>query len=242
MNASKCAVMRFSSRTSMLPFSGLSPYMINSQPITFTSTHPDLGVTVDRELRFHPHIHKLAGSIGGLMTNLLSATINRDKDFMMKLYFTHIRPKLEYGSVMWNLGFLGDTRLLERLQRQWTRSIGGLEEVSYGDRLQRLGLFSLEGRLLRNDLILLWKIVNEKCKIPFDCLFQSSLSHSTRGHVLKLQVPHVRLELRRRFFSVRVIRVWNSLSEQTVLSDTLDKFKAGLCIDLGQIQMLYDYH
>ena len=176
MNASKCAVMRFSSRTSILPFSGLSPYMINGQPITFTSTHPDLGVTVDRDLRFHSHIRKLVGSIGGLITNLLSATINRDKDFMMKLYFTHIRPKLEYGSVMWNLGFLGDTRLLERLQRRWTRSIGGLEEVSYGDRLQRLGLFSLEGRLLRNDLILLWKIANEKCKILFDCLFQSSLS------------------------------------------------------------------
>ena len=111
--------------------------------------------------------------------------------------------------------------------------------MRYGDRLSRLGLFSLKGRLLRNDLIMIWKIVNGQCAIPFDSLFQLAPSVGTRGHVLKLSSHHVRLECRRRFFSIRVIRCWNSLSEDTVLAESLSQFKSLLHRDLGP--KLYEF-
>ena len=81
---------------------------------------------------------------------------------------------------------------------------------------------------------MIWRIVNGKCAVPFDSLFQLAPSLGTRGHVLKLASSHVNLECRRRFFSVRVIRCWNSLSEDTVLAESLSQFKSLLYRDLGQ--------
>ena len=53
----------------------------------------------------------------------------------------------------WNVGYLGDMRLLESLQRRWTQEIEGVGDMPYTDRLKELELFSIHGRILRIDLI-----------------------------------------------------------------------------------------
>ena len=239
LNIEKCAVMRFCSRGNPLPFSGISPYKINGQYMKFVTLQSDLGVGVDRELKFHCHISRTVGMIGGLMTNLLSSTLCRSEEFMRGLYTSHIRPKIEYASPLWNLGYIGDVKLLERLQRRWTRAVEGLELLSYGERLQKLDLFSLQGRFLRFDLILVWKIVHGISCIKFDDLFVFSPSTTTRGHQFKLLPSHCNLDVRRRSFAERVVNPWNSLSVQTVSSDNINTLKRLLQVDLGQ--SLFDY-
>ena len=130
--------------------------------------------------------------------------------------------------------------LVERVQRRWTRSILGLSRVPYGERLKRLDLFSMKGRLLRSDLIQVWKIFHNKSPLEPQSLFVLEPNNRTRGHRFKIHVPRFRLELRKRFFSVRVILTWNRLSPETVEAESLECFKYCLKNDLGQ--KLFDYY
>ena len=233
MNVSKCVCIRFCSRSHAVPYEGFSPYTVGDEHIKFVSSHSDLGVKVDRSLKFHEHIRQTANKCNGLTTNLLSSTLSRDAVFLMNIYTSHVRPLMEYCSCLWSVGYLGDMRLLERVQRRWTRAVAGLEDLSYSERLNRLNLFSFQGRLLRNDLKMVWKIFNGKCAVDPDQLFVLDNS-VTRGHDYKLFLPRSNLEVRRRYFSVRVIHVWNSLGADTVSSGSLEAFKRLLHRDLGQ--------
>ena len=87
----------------------------------------------------------------------------------------------------------------------------GLEDQSYRERLSRLNLFSFQGRLLRIDLILVWKIFNNKCAISPEQVFVMDDS-ITRGHSYKLYLPCTNLDFHKQLFSVIVIHPWNSFA------------------------------
>ena len=87
--------------------------------------------------------------------------------------------------------------------------------------------------MLRSDLILVYKIIHNQCAIEFDEVFSYSQTGITRGHPYKLFKYRSDIELRKRFFSNRVINSWNSLSENTVMAETIEEFKANLLVDLG---------
>ena len=161
---------------------------------------------------------------------------------MKSLYISHIRPLLEYSSVVWNTGYIGDTKLLESIQRRWTRNIEGLENLSYGERLKALGLlchlFSVYGRLLKADLIDCWKILHGTAPFVPSRLFHQAPAVGTRGHAYKLAHSNCSLECQRRFFSMRVdSAIWpllpDSLPSSIVELYNLDPFKAALKDFLG---------
>ena len=156
---------------------------------------------------------------------------------MKKAFVSHVRPVIDFASVVWSTGYLGDMRLLESVQRSWTKKIDGLGDVPYGDRLLHLDLFSVKGRLLRADLIMTWKILNGLCP-ELSHLFVRNQSH-TRGHDFKLFVPRCTTDIRARYFSLRVVPVWNSLPNEVVCASSVLQFKRLLGKLSGQI--LFEY-
>ena len=232
MNVNKCAVLRFARSSSKLE---PPPYTLNGVPIPAVESASDLGVLVDTGLKFHAHIRSVTHKAGGLAHSFLKSTVCRSRTFMLFLLTTHIRPLIEYCSCIWHTGFAQDYKLLENIQRRWTKQIDGLGSLPYRERLESLNLYSIQGRLLRADLIQCWKIFNgHSCILPAD-LFQQPPQKRTRGHSHKIFPPVTNTDVRKRSFTIRCISTWNSLSSSTVCATSLTSFKRGLDRDIGEL-------
>ena len=230
LNPKKCVLIRFGS--SLYTEGDDSGYNLGGASLKLVRNHRDLGVLIDSSLRFHPHITETIRKSSGLANQLLRSTVCRSPIFMVTLFISHIRPILDYCSTVWNLGYLGDVRKLESVQRRWTANVSGLEGLDYPERLQRLNLFSIRGRLKRADLIKLWKAFRSDVDILG--LFEREFHTSTRGHRYKLSLPLCHSESLRRFFSARTVEEWNRLPATVVEAQTLTTFKARLDAHMGQ--------
>ena len=112
-------------------------------------------------------------------------------------------------SSVWNPYYFKDIELLERVQHRFTRLFSELRSLSYDDRLYQLGLWSLQERRNRTDLIELFKLVKGFSSTPWNVFFHKSENNVTRGHSWKLLKNLCHCEARLQFFSQRVINCWN---------------------------------
>ncbi|PKU39640.1 hypothetical protein llap_10061 [Limosa lapponica baueri] len=99
--------------------------------------------------------------------------------------------------------------LLERVQQGTTKMVRGLEHLSYEDRLRELALFSLEKRRLQGDLIMAFQYLKAAYRRDGEGHFMRECSERMKGHGFKLKEGRFRLDIRKKFFIVRVMRHWS---------------------------------
>ena len=76
---------------------------------------------------------------------------------MVPLYKALVRPHLDYCIQAWRPHLRKDIDRLEKIQKA-TKIVEGLTNWKYGDKLKELGLTTLETRMIRADMIEVYKI------------------------------------------------------------------------------------
>ena len=144
---------------------------------------------------------------------LLRTITYKSKDILIPLYKALVRPILEYANSVWCPYMRKHIDNIERIQRNFTKRVNGLNELEYCERLKILSLPSLEFRRLRGDLIEAYKILHNKydpsTTKPLLTL-DSNPKHSTRSNELKLIKFRIKLKPYQMFFTNRVINIWKS--------------------------------
>ena len=105
----------------------------------------------------------------------------RDKDTMLRLYKSLVRPQLEYYIQIWNPYLKQDMEKLEKVQRKATKMTQGHKDLIYKERLKRCGLTTLWKRRSREGLIEAYKITTGKEAIQWDRFFELAPSKVIRG-------------------------------------------------------------
>ena len=147
---------------------------------------------------------------------------------MLQIYKVFVRPHLEYAVTAWSPWHRKDAELLEKIQRRATRRISDIRGT-YPQRLQQLGLTTLEERRERGDAIEVFKYVRGFLDVEKETLFKTNnTEHPKTRHqhtFMPLAVPRANLDLRKNFFTVRGAKLWNSLPSVLRKSKTINKFK-----------------
>ena len=65
-------------------------------------------------------------------------------------------------------------------------------------------------------------------KLDYSLLFKLSGDSKVRGHTYKIVKNGFRLDVRKNFFSNRVVDAWNELPQYVVDAETVNSFKARL--------------
>ena len=82
-----------------------------------------------------------------------------DVEIFKRIYPPYVRSHMENSVQAWSPHLLGDIDRLEKVQERATKSVRGLGNYSYEERLRMLNLHSLSKRRLRGDFIEVFKMV-----------------------------------------------------------------------------------
>ncbi|KAK4832113.1 LOW QUALITY PROTEIN: hypothetical protein QYF61_020740 [Mycteria americana] len=164
-----------------------------------SSVERDPGVLVDNQLNMSERRAAVAKKANRMLGCTNEGITSRDKEAIIPFYSALATP-----------GILSplrkkDVDRLERVQGRATKMLKGLGSLPYEERLRELGLFSLEKRRLRGDLITMFQYLKGGYKEDGDSLFTRSHMEKTRGNGYKLLLGRSRLDTRGKFVTMRTI-------------------------------------
>ena len=225
LSESKCAVLHLSVGVN---HSGLREYFISDYRLPVIDCFTDLGVTFNNKFNFSSHIDKISHRASLRAKLILRCFSTRNVDILKRAFCTFVRPLLEYASIVWNPNYKKDINKIESVQRRFTKFLPGQYCSSYEQRLNNLGLESLNRRRLTADLVMCYKILHGLLDVDATQFFVRSQNHRTRGNSKRLIKSHCTSSRDSSLFWNRIVTVWNSLPDCIIVSQSVNCFKARL--------------
>ena len=229
-NVNKCQLLQIGSQNKKYD------YEIMGQQIKSVNQAKDLGVIISQNLKFSQHTNEAVKKANRMLGFINRNFTFKNKDIILPLYRSLVRPHLEYAVQFWDPHLIKDINKLESVQRRATKLIPSLRNKAYEDRLRELDLFSLTKRRLRGKLIECFKILKGFNNIMPEALFTLAPELPTRGNSLKLRGHRVNLDITKYFFTNDIVDKWNSLPDNVVRSTSIDMFKDRLDRHLSDVQ------
>jgi hypothetical protein len=225
----KCALLKIKKKG----VADNSEIWIDDHPVVQQLSVKDLGVYISSDMKWTTHINSICHKASVRSFQFLKTIQSRNIWTFKKLFITYIRPQLEYNSQIWSPYLQEDINRVETIQRNFTKKAFercNIPFSSYGDRLIKMDILSLQSRREFLDLLFLYKLMNNFYDLDFNTFFSfKHRTYSLRTHSLQIILnDNFKSDLNQwtNSFYVRAPKLWNSLPENIVKCDSITSFKS----------------
>ena len=205
-------------------------YNMNGIDLQAVETERDIGVLMSSNLKPSLQCTQAANRASAILTQISRAFMYRDRRTFLNLYKQFVRCHLEFAVPAWSPWLVQDIEVLEKVQRRAVNMVVGLNSRTYEDKLSELKLTSLSERRKKFDLLQTYKILNGFDRVSTDIWFKTVGENNNRltritSYSKNLVAVRSRTDIRKNFFSNRVVNLWNSLPIDIKDSRTIKIFK-----------------
>ena len=133
-NLEKCKVMHIGHSNQN------AEYSLAGRDVQNVDQEKDLGVIISNDLKFSKQCITAEKTAQKMVGYIKRQFRNRNKEIVMPLYKSLVRPQLEYAAQFWSTPLRKDISRLEVVQARATKLIPTVRQFRYEERLKRLNL------------------------------------------------------------------------------------------------------
>ena len=166
-----------------------------------------------------------------VLGQLVRGVTYRDKVTFVRLFQVFVLPHLSYSAPAWAPYTMAAMELLEKVQRRAIMMVTNLRGY-YEERLSILGMRTLQDRRLRGDLIETFKILSGLSDVKYQTWFSLAKdqvdlvgTRANTGYLNLVNPPKASTDVRKNFFSQRVVPHRNQLPNHVEMAENTNQFK-----------------
>ena len=221
------------------------PVYLNNSQIEEVKNYTYLGMMFSHNLKWNKHIDGVALKARQRLTAMFPLKFVLDRMSLQTMYFSFVRPVMDYGNVVWGGSYDSDLFKLERINIAAMRLITGATGNSNTNNLYIETEWSnIRDRAEAAMIIMLFKTINSLRRTYLEVLLpqpnQRYIEYNLRNKD-HIRLPFTRLELFRRSFLPTAIRLWNNLTLEQRSVTTLSQFKDCIRTMSPEPQIIYFY-
>jgi hypothetical protein len=200
-------------------------YKLLGQDIETVTQEKYIGVIIDSELTFENHLCEKVKKATSIFAAMRRTFKYLDTKSILVIYNTLVRTHLDYASSVSAPYKMKYIEKIESVQKRVTKQFPGMKNLSYPERLKKLGLPTFAYRRIRGDMIEVYKIIkgcyDREASSFLKLMNETGLRFSSRINSNKVVHQHVKSNKRKYAFTLRVSRRWNKLPDTVVNAPTL---------------------
>ena len=197
---------------------------IGSASIDQVDSHRVLGVTVDNELRWQPHINNVCKTVSRNLYLLGKLSYYVDADICKSFFYAHCLSHINYASNVWCHASENLLKRLNSLHRRAAKFLAPSPFLSTDDKLKSAQVLSLNNQFNFNIAVLVFKVKNGLAPAYMERLLVKANGKYEFGNFI---LPRTRIDLYKSSFAFSGASVWNSLPAKVKSSQALSTFKSG---------------
>ena len=209
-------------------------YSFQSQVLRSADNLADLGVQRSSDGGYSVHcayVVNKASKVSGAIRRVFRFSSQK---LLWPAFLTYVLPILTYCSPAWNTNVAGNIKLIESVQRRFTKRISELKHLPYSARLHQLGDLTVQNRLLFNDMVCMHRCVHGQ--LDGSQLGITTVISNTRNNGIAVLQRRARSKTNAALFSVRAPSAWNKMPHHVTNIRSLPAFKKALFMHLLNVQ------